>query len=75
MQDCKNKGRTARGLMMPQAKLSYEDKQEILRLAKSGMKYSDIAERFGIHRVMAGKVCLNFGYRRNKSNIGGKSGA
>lgn len=70
MQDAVSKGRQARGLNLPQAKLSPEHVDQIVSLAKQGLPYREIAERFGIHRVGAGAIAIKHGIRRNQSSNG-----
>ena len=68
MQDCINKGRNAKGFKLPQTKINDEDKNKIIYLAKKGILYKDIAKIFNIHRVNVGKICIDNGIRRNKTN-------
>ena len=65
MEDCKNKGRIAKGFKLPQTKLTEEDKKKIVELAKTGEKYSKIAKIFGVQRQTIGKIALKNGVRRH----------
>lgn len=65
MEDAVFKNRQAKGFMLPSSKLSDEDKREIISLAKSGVKYKDIAEKFSICQQRAGQIALTNGVRRN----------
>jgi len=65
MQDAVRKGRQARGLKLPHAKLSEADKEIILNRAKDGELYKVIAKDFGVTRHAVGYVALNAGVRRH----------
>lgn len=65
MQDAKQKGRVATGFKLPQTKLTNQQKEEIVVLAKQGMYYKNIAKLFGISRQYAGKIALNNGVKRD----------
>lgn len=64
MQDAVSKGRQARGLMLPQAKLSEEDKECILYLVKKGCKYHEIAPLFNVTRHSIGQVAIKNNIRK-----------
>lgn len=66
MVDAKIKGRTARGLQLPQSKLSESDKQEIIELVKTGLHYKDIAPLYGVTRHSIGCVAIKAGIRRKQ---------
>ena len=65
MADAVAKGRQAKGGMLPQTLLTEQDKQEIVRLAKSGAAYNDISLAFGICKQHAGRIAITNGVRRN----------
>ena len=65
MQDAKLKGRTARGFMLPNTKLSKEDEDEIVKRSKAGELYKEIAKDFGVTRHSIGRVAIKNGIRRN----------
>lgn len=65
MQDAVMKNRQASGSRLPNAKIFGEIKQKILDMAIAGIKYREIADRFGITPQQAGKVAINQGVRRN----------
>ena len=68
MEDCKDKGRTAKGFKLPQTKLTEEDKKKIVEFAKTGEKYAEIAKLFRIHWVTVGVIALKNGVRRHVWN-------
>lgn len=61
MQDAVSKGRQARGFMLPNTKISSFVVSEIIDLAKSGMKYKEIASLFGITKGHAGYIAIKHG--------------
>lgn len=65
MADAVNKGRQAKGPMLPHTKLTASISAEIVELAKQGHRYKDIAVRFGICRQHAGQIAIKHGVRRN----------
>lgn len=65
MADAVRKGRQAHGLALPHTKLTAFLKSEIGTLAKQGVKYKDIAAKFGICRQHAGQIAIKNGVRRN----------
>lgn len=68
MEDAVSKGRQARGLALPQAKLSDEDISKILSRIHSGELYKNIAKDFNVTRHSIGRVAINNGIRRGKGN-------
>lgn len=65
MADAMSKGRQARGFRLPHTKVTESDASEIVRLAKAGLTYREIASRFGICQQHAGYVAIQHGVRRN----------
>lgn len=65
MADAVAKGRQAKGAMLPHTKLTEFIRSEIAGLAKQGLKYKDIAIRFGITSSHAGQIAIKQGVRRN----------
>jgi len=66
MVDAVNKGRQAKGSMLPQTKLSDHDKARIMSRVHGGELYKSIAKDFGVCRQIIGKVAIANGVRRNK---------
>lgn len=65
MEDAVNKGRQAKGAMLPQTKLSDSDRQFIVLRALAGERYASIAQDFGICKQYAGKIAIQHGVKRN----------
>jgi len=65
MADAVAKGRQAKGSMLPQTVLTGFVKSEIVRMARAGAQYQEIASAFGICRQHAGRIAINNGVRRN----------
>ena len=65
MQDAKQKGRTAFGFRLPHTKLSVSAKAKIVSMAKSGIPYQEIANKFNICKQHAGQIALKHGVKRN----------
>lgn len=65
MADAVRKDRQARGAMLPQTKLSVEDRSAIVEQAKLGVPYKDIAEKFNVCRQVVGQIAIKNGVRRN----------
>lgn len=65
MKDCVQKGRQARGSMLPQTKTTDLVVAEITRMAHEGRPYQQIAEQFGICRQHAGQIAIKNGVHRN----------
>jgi len=72
MQDAAAKGRTAKGLSVPQSKLSEDDKNAILDRVLSGEIYKTIADDFNVTRHAIGYVAIKNGIRRGKGNVRNK---
>lgn len=68
MQDAVSKGRQAKGISLPQSKLSDEDIENILVRVKSGELYKNIAKDFNVTRHSIGRVAINNGIRRGKGH-------
>lgn len=66
MQDAVSKGRQAKGLKLPQSKLSDEDKIKILKRVKAGELYKDIAVDFNVVKHSIGQIALKHNIRRRK---------
>ena len=64
MQDAVKKNRQSKGMMLPHARLTKEDKTEILDMARAGMHYKDIAKKYGVTRHSIGRVAILNGIRR-----------
>ncbi|HJP69525.1 MAG TPA: hypothetical protein VJ846_11535 [Sphingomicrobium sp.] len=64
MGDAVSKGRQARGEKLPQTKLRDFEKLEIVRMAKLGVPYQEIATKFGIGKQRAGQIAIKNGVRR-----------
>jgi hypothetical protein len=64
MQDAVSKGRQARGLRLPHAKLSEYQKGEILEKVLSGFKYKDIANYYGVTRHTINRLAIKNGVRK-----------
>ena len=58
------KGRQAKGFSLPQTKLSKDDVNKIILLAKKGLLYKEIAEVFNVTRAAINKITINNGIRR-----------
>ena len=69
MRDAVSKGRQAKGMNLPQSKLTEKDKNEIVKRAMSGELYRDIAKDFGVCRQVAGMVSIKHGIRRKNGCI------
>ncbi len=65
MADAVSKGRQARGMMLPQAKLTEENKNAIVEMAVRGNPYKDIGMAFGVSRQVVGRIAIKNGVRRN----------
>ena len=65
MQDAVKKGRQAKGLKLPHAKLNEKSKYEIVVRAMAGELYKNIAKDFGICKQHAGRISIEKGVRRN----------
>jgi hypothetical protein len=65
VRDAVSKGRQAKGFMLPNTKAGPIETKEIVRRAKAGEKYKDIAETFGITKQQAGQIEIKNGVRRN----------
>lgn len=68
MQDAVRKGRQAKGLALPQSKLSESDIGKIMNRVLSGELYKDIAKDFGVTRHAIGHVAIKNGVYRGKGN-------
>ena len=68
MQDAVKKGRQAKGLDLPQSKLSPLDKEKIIERVLHGDLYKDIAKDFYVTRHAIGYVAITHGIRRGKGN-------
>jgi len=74
MKDASSKGRTVRvqdwrGALNPKAKLSDEQKAEVIRLASSGKTRAEIANKFGISDVRVGQILKEAGMASELSGI------
>lgn len=65
MQDAVSKNRQAKGFMLPQTKLTDEDKNTIFQRAINGELYKDIAKDFNVTRHSIGAFLIKKGYRRH----------
>lgn len=65
MRDAVRKNRQAKGFRLPHTKLTESAKAEIVSMARRGVKYKAISEKFGIHRAHAGEIAIQQGVRRN----------
>ena len=65
MIDASNKGRTARGLKLPQSKLSDLDKIKIIDRVKKGEKYNKISIDYNVSDSNIGYLARKNGVRRN----------
>lgn len=61
-EDCKRHGRFARGEKMPQAKLRDEDVPEVFRLRREGVTQQEIADRFGVRRLLITRILARHRY-------------
>lgn len=64
MQDAVAKGRTAKGMRLPQTKVTSSMASEIVSLAKAGVDYESVAKLFGITKQHAGFIAIQQGVRR-----------
>jgi hypothetical protein len=65
MRDAVRKGRQAKGLSLPCAKLTELDKELIVKRAANGELYKSIARDFNIGRSHVSYVAIKAGVRRN----------
>lgn len=65
MKDAVGKNRVAKGVKLPQTKLTPSDKETIIDLAKNGVKYEKIGDHFGVCRQTAGRIAIQQGVRRH----------
>lgn len=65
MRDAASKNRIANGERLPQSKLSDSDRESLVEMAKAGIKYSEIGNRFGICKQTAGRIAIKKGVMRN----------
>lgn len=66
MQDAVNKGRQASGIKLPQTKIHGSDLEHVLYMAKAGVKYQDIADKYGVTRSCIGYIARKNNIKRNK---------
>ena len=66
MQDAVSKGRQAKGLKLPQTKLSEDDKKEIVKRALTGELYKSISDDFNVSRQNIGVIARKSGIRRKQ---------
>jgi hypothetical protein len=64
MQDAVARGRQAKGMRLPQTKITAFIEAEIVALAKANVKYADVAKLFGICPQHAGAIAIQNGVRR-----------
>lgn len=64
MEDAVEKGRQAKGDMLPQTKLTEMHINEIVERAAIGEPYEEIAKDFGICKQRAGQIAIKNGIRR-----------
>lgn len=69
MMDAVSKGRQAKGFMLPQTKVSEQDKQLIVERAMRGEMYKSIASDFNICKQMVGNIAIKNGIRRRENGI------
>lgn len=65
MADAVRKGRQAKGFMLPQTKLTKNQREQIAQWAAQGALMKEIAAEFGISRPHAGYVAKQQGFTRN----------
>jgi hypothetical protein len=68
MRDAVAKSRQAKGFDLPHTFVNEEMKSKITELAKNGMLYKEIADKFGITKSYAGYIAIKNGVRRNGIN-------
>lgn len=66
MQDAVKKNRQAKGLSLPQSKLSELDKAKIMKRVLSGEYYKSIAKDYKVTRHAIGSLAIKNGVRRNE---------
>lgn len=66
MQDAVSKNRQAKGLMLPQTKIHGKILDEVLSMAKDGVKYQYIANKFNVTKSCIGYIARKNNIRRNK---------
>ena len=66
MQDASNKGRVATGDKLPQTKIHGSDLEHVLYMAKSGVKYQEIADIYGVTKSCIGCIARKNNIKRNK---------
>ncbi len=65
MADAVSKGRQAKGNSLPHTKITAFIADQIVTLARQGIKYTEISARFGICRQHAGQIAIKNGVRRH----------
>lgn len=65
MADAVSKNRQAKGFALPHTKLSDDDENNLVAMAKDGAPYAEIGARFGICKQHAGQIAIKNGVRRN----------
>jgi hypothetical protein len=58
----KNRSRAPRGSKHKKAKLTFEQANEVRKLAKNGMTYVQISKQFGLHANNVSRIARNLGY-------------
>lgn len=66
MADAVKKGRQAKGDMLPQTKLSIDNRAQIMGRVRSGELYRHIASDYGVCPQLIGKIAIANGVRRNR---------
>ena len=68
MQDAVEKGRQAKGDQLPQTKIHGETLKEVLKMAKGGVMYKDIAHKYNVTTSCIGRIARKNDIRRKRNS-------